>query len=64
MYGDVEVTFSWSISSHTDIEINMKNTDWVALLEPSMHGVPSEWIYTGQGWDYVLYGATTILPSP
>jgi len=32
-YGDVEVTFSWSISSHTDIEINMKNADWVALLE-------------------------------
>jgi len=38
----------------------MKNADWVALLEPSTHGVPSEWIHTGQGWDYVLYGAITI----
>lgn len=32
-YSNVEVTFSWSISSHNDIEINMKNADRFALLE-------------------------------
>ncbi len=63
-YGNVEVTFNWRINGHINIEVNLKNADWVALLEPSTYGVPSEWIYTGQGWDYVLYGATKILPSP
>ena len=58
--GDVHISFSWDITGHSDIEVNLKNADWVALLEPSTHGTPAEWIYTGQGWDYVLYGATTI----
>mgnify|MGYP000100085616 CR=1 FL=1 len=58
--GDANIIFSWNITSHSDIEVNLKNADWVALLEPSAHGVPAEWIYTGQGWDYILYGATTI----
>lgn len=59
-YGNVNMTFSWQIGSPTNLEVNMKNADWVALLDPSAYGVPSEWIYTGQGWDYVLYGATTV----
>ena len=59
--GNVKMTFSWDITGHRDIEVNMKNADNVALLDPSTYGVPAEWILgTGQGWDYVLYGATTI----
>lgn len=59
--GDVVISFSWNISGHNNIEVNMKNADNVALLEPSTYGVPGEWILgTGQGWDYVLYGRTTI----
>lgn len=60
MYGDVDINFSWDTSGHSSIEVNLKNADWVALLEPSTYGVPAEWIYTGQGWGFVLYGATTI----
>ena len=60
-YGDVDILFSLSVADHTNIEVNLKNADNVALLEPSHYGVPAEWILgTGQGWDYVLYGATTI----
>ena len=58
--GDVDLTFSCNIGSYGYVEVNLKNADWVALLEPSTHGIPAEWIYTGQGWGYVLYGATTI----
>ena len=58
--GKVDISFSWDITGHDDIEVNLKNADWVALLEPSEYGLPIEWINTGQGWGYVLYGAITI----
>ncbi|MBW7995694.1 MAG: hypothetical protein FVQ81_03790 [Candidatus Glassbacteria bacterium] len=62
--GNVKINFSWDISGHSNIELNLKNADNVALLDPSTYGVPSEWILgTGQGWDSILFGATQLLPS-
>lgn len=59
--GNLKITVAQTVTSGMTIEINMKNADNVALLEPSTYGVPSEWIIgTGQGWDYVLYGSTLI----
>ena len=61
--GNVHISFTWDISGSDNdmLEINLKNADNVALLDPSTYGVPSEWIIgTGQGWDHVLYGTTTI----
>ncbi len=59
--GVVNINFSWDVSGHDDIEVNLKNADNVALLSPSTYGVPSEWILgTGQGWDYVLFGIALI----
>ena len=61
--GNIHRQFSWtgSIASGMAIEVNIKNADNVALLNPSTYGVPAEWILgTGQGWGYVLYSEDTI----
>lgn len=58
--GDVKITFTWSIVGHDYVEIDMKNADWVPRWDKAALGNPAQWIYTGQGWSYVLYGATTI----
>lgn len=60
--GYVNIDFEWDIDSEIGcMEVNMKNADNVALLDPSTYGVTSEWIIgTGQGWDYVLYALDTI----
>jgi len=59
-YGDVVITFSWTISGQ--VEVDMKNADWVPLFDGATLGDPSEWIHTGQGWGYVLYGMTLLTP--
>jgi len=60
--GDVHISFSWSVPIGAYVEVNMKNADWVALGDPSTYGnADNDWIYTGQGWDHVLYAADTII---
>ena len=59
--GDVHITFTWSVGTGILLEVNLKNADWVALENPSTYGnEDGDWIFTEQGWGYVLYGATTI----
>ena len=59
--GTLIIKFSWNVSGYNDIEVNIKNADWVALLDPSDYGnEDGDWLYTGQGWDFVLYGGTLI----
>jgi hypothetical protein len=59
--GDLEIEFTWEIDDHEYIEVNVKNADWVAKLDPSDYGnEDDDWIYTGQGWDYVLYACSTV----
>lgn len=59
--GNIHADFSCSVESGMDVEVNVKNAENVALLEPSAYGVPEEWILgTGQGWDYVLYSEALI----
>jgi len=62
--GNVHIAFSLDVGDAADMEVNLKNADWVALLEPSTIGVPEEWIYTGQGWDFVLYAEAQINDTP
>lgn len=63
--GNVNIAFSLDIGTAADIEVNLKNADNVALLEPSTGGVPEEWILgTGQGWGFVLYAEAQINDTP
>jgi len=57
--GNVIIEFTWDIAGH-DVEVNMKNADWVPLFDGATLGDPTEWIHTGQGWGYVLYGMTLL----
>ena len=60
-YGDVVIEFTFDITAYSGfVEVNMKNADWVPLFDGATLGDPSEWIYTGQGWDFVLYGMTLL----
>ena len=62
--GNIHAAFSLTVASGMAVEVNVKNADNVALLNPSTYGVPAEWILgTGQGWSYVLYSEDTI-PVP
>ena len=59
--GNIHAAFSCTVASGMAVEVNVKNAEWAALLEPSTIGVPSEWAGpTGQGWSYVLYSEDTI----
>ena len=59
--GNIHAEFSCGVATGMAVEVNVKNAEWAALLEPSTIGVPSEWVGpTGQGWGYVLYSEATI----
>lgn len=58
--GRLDITIGVDIEG-AEVEVNIKNAENVALLNPSTYGVPVEWILgTGQGWEYVLYGMTLL----
>lgn len=54
-YGDADATFVLDVSalSGSALEVNLKTAGWA--------NTPGGWVYTpGWGYNYVLYGATTI----
>jgi hypothetical protein len=64
--GNIHISFctSMDIVSGQELEINVKNAEWAALLNPSTPGTVAEWAGpTAQGWDAVLFSEATI-PMP
>ncbi len=57
--GKLFMEFVHDINGYEYVEPNVKNADWVPLSDDAPYEVSSEWIYTGQGWGFVLYGKTT-----